>query len=151
MEVIMLKDVAKVGRKHEIVTVSEGYAINYLIPKRLAKAATAGAKKELELRKGKQSAVRDQETKNVAEGIKAVDGKSVTMHAKANEKGHLFAALHADKVNAAVYDQLGVCLPDAVFGDHTLKEIGTFEIPIEGEGVKGVLKLFVERATSTPV
>lgn len=144
MEIIMLKDVAKVGRKHEIVTVSEGYAINYLIPKRLAKAATAGAKKELEMRKEREGTERSKEIENIAEGIRALDGKSVTVRAKANEKGHLFAALHKEKINEAIFDQAGVCLPDETLGDIAIKEIGTFDVPIEGEGAKGTIKLFVE-------
>jgi large subunit ribosomal protein L9 len=145
MEIIMLKDVAKVGQKFEVVTVSEGYAINFLIPKGLAKAATAGAKKEIELKKGKFGEARSVEAGKVIAGIKDIDGKSVTMRAKANEQGHLFAALHPDTINAAVYDQLGVCLPDAVFGEETLKEIGTFALSLEGEGTKGVLTVLVER------
>jgi large subunit ribosomal protein L9 len=144
MEVIMLKDVAKVGRKHEIATVSEGYAINYLIPKGLAKAATAGAKKELEMKKGKEGAAKSNEAAKVVEGIKTVDGKSVTIHAKVNEKGHLFAALHKEKINEAIFNQTGVTLPDDVLGDVAIKEIGTFDISLAGEGTRGSLKLFVE-------
>ena len=145
MEVIMLKDVAKVGRKNEIATVSEGYAINYLIPQGLAKAATAGAKKELEVKKGKQGEQRSAESAKVAEGIKAADGKSVTIHAKVNDKGHLFAALHREKVCEAVFNQLGITLPEDAFDEAPIKEIGTFDIALHGEGTKGKLQLFVER------
>lgn len=145
MEIIMLRDVAKVGRKDEVVTVSEGYAINYLIPQGLAKAATAGAKKLLDLQKSKQDAARNEEAQKTAEGIKQADGKSVTLRRKANEQGHLFAALHADAINEAVFNQLGICLPDSVFDDHVVKEIGTFDVALEGEGTKGTLKVFVER------
>lgn len=145
MEIIMLKDVAKVGRKNDIVTVSEGYAINFLIPKGMAKAATAGAKREIELKKGKQGAAQSEEAEKIASGIRTIDGKSVTIRAKANEKGHLFAALRADAVGEAVFNQLGVCLPEGSFGDVSIKEIGTVDVSLKGEETKGTLKVFVER------
>ncbi|MBP9771745.1 MAG: 50S ribosomal protein L9 [Candidatus Pacebacteria bacterium] len=145
MEVIMLKDVPKVGRKSEVVTVSEGYAINFLIPKGLAKAATSGAKKEIEMKKGKEGAMRDALCAQVVESIKALDGKTLTIHAKANDKGHLFAAIHKDAVNAKVFAELGICLPDTAFSFDPLKELGTFDMVAEGEGAKGTLTLIVER------
>ncbi len=149
MEIIMIKDVAKVGRKDEVVTVSEGYAINYLIPQGLAKAATAGAKKLLELQKGKKSKAQSDAMEKMAEGIRAANGKSVTVRAKANEQGHLFATLRAEKINEAIFNQLGITLPDSVLDDCEVKEVGTFDVPLEGEGEKGMLKIFVEHEGAT--
>lgn len=145
MEVILLKDVPKVGRRNEVVTVSEGYAINFLIPRGLAKAATAGAKRELETRKDKLEHEADEDRKKVSAGIKEINSKTVTLHGKANEQGHLFAALHADKVAEAVYAQLGVCLPESVFVLDPIKNLGTYDVPLVGADTKGSVTLLVER------
>lgn len=145
MEVILLKDVPKVGRRNQVVTVSEGYAINFLIPRGLAKAATAGAKKDIELKKDKLEQEADEDRKKVSAGIKEINGKTVTLHSKANEQGHLFAALHADKVGEAVYAQLGVCLPESVFVLDPIKNLGTYDVPLFGADTKGVMTLLVER------
>lgn len=145
MEVILLQDVPKVGRRHEAVTVSEGYAINYLIPRGLAKAATASAKKELDMKKAQLEHGMKAEESKTAEGIAAVDGKSITVRRKANDVGHLFAALHADAISAAVYDQLGACLPEALFDIDHIKALGTYEINLISKGKKGKLTLLVER------
>jgi large subunit ribosomal protein L9 len=145
MEVIMLQDVAKVGRKHDVIEVSEGYAINYLIPKGFAKAATAGARKALEMQKSTETAKKTESVQKVGAIIKQLDGKSLTMHRKANEQGHLFAALHSDKINEEIFNQLGVTLPDNVLGDTVVKEVGTFDISLENEMASGTLKVFVER------
>lgn len=145
MEVILLQDVPKVGQRYQAVTVSEGYAINFLIPRGLAKAATASAKKELEMKKAKLAhGMKAQESK-IAEGIASVDGKTVTVRRKANDEGHLFAGLHADAISTAVYDQLGACLPEALFDIDHIKALGTYEIPLTSKGKKGTLTLLVER------
>lgn len=144
MEVILLKDVPKVGRRNEVVTVSEGYAINFLIPRGMAKAATAGAKRELESKKGKLEKDAQEERAKIAEGITAITGKTVTIRSKANEQGHLFAALHADRVAAAAFDQLGVCLPESVFITDPMKTTGEFTVSLAGGNATGTVTVLIE-------
>jgi len=145
MEVILLKDVPKVGQRYEAVTVSEGYAVNYLIPRGLAKAATANAKKELEMKKAKMEHGMKAEESKIVEGILAANDKSITIRRKASDEGSLFAGLHADAITAAVYDQLGVSLPEELFNIDHIKALGTYEMNLECKGKKGKITLLVER------
>lgn len=145
MEVILLKDVPKVGQRNQIVTVSEGYAINFLIPRGMAKAATASAKKDLELIAGKQAQQASAEQAKVIEGIASIAGKTVSIHQKASEAGSLFAAITSERVAQAVHNELGVCLPESVFVVEPIKHIGTFEIQLFGGKAKSAFTLLVER------
>ena len=145
MEVILLQDVPKVGKRYQAVTVSEGYAVNFLIPRGLAKAATASAKKELEVRNAKREHGMKAEESKIVESIAAANGKTITIRRKASDEGHLFAALHADAVSAEIYDQLGVSLPEALCCIDHIKSLGTYEIDLVWKDTKGKLTLLVER------
>ncbi len=145
MEVILLQDVPKVGQRYQAVTVSEGYAVNFLIPRGLAKAATASAKKELEMKKAKTEHGMKAEESKIIEGITAADGKSITIRRKASDEGHLFAALHTDAISTAAYDQLGASLPEELLHIDHIKALGTYEMNLAWKGKKGKLTLLVER------
>ncbi len=145
MEVILLKDVAKVGRRAEVVTVSEGYAINFLIPKGMAKAATPSARRELESKKGIESKNQAENEGKVVESLKAIDGKSITIRMKANDEGHLFARLHKDAIASAIYDQLGVCIANDLVPVDGIKNIGTHEVTLSAHGARATVTLLLER------
>lgn len=144
MQIILLKDVSKVGKKLEVVTVSEGYALNFLIPRGFAKAATPSALKEIEMHKNKIDAEHKVHDAALQKAVTEIDGKTVTLHVKANEQGHLFAALHAGDIAGAVYDQLGVCIPeDIVELADPIKSLGSYPCKVAGGGAKGSVNAIV--------
>ncbi len=145
MQIILLKDVAKVGKRYTLVTVSEGYALNFLIPKGLARAATPAALRELEAQKATVNALHKAEEEKIANDIILVDGKSIVMHLRANEQGHLFAALRPEEITTAVYDQLGVMLPQTALDiESPIKTAGEHALPLAGGGKKGTLNLSIQ-------
>ena len=108
MKVILLVDVKGVGKKQEIVNVSDGYARNFLFPRRMAMDATPGAAKELEK---KQAAERARETeRRLAAEKKAssLRGKVVTVVAKCGSQGRLYGSITGEQVAAALLAQHGV-------------------------------------------
>ena len=108
MKVILLVDVKGVGKKQEIVNVSDGYARNFLFPRRMAMDATPGAAKELEK---KQAAERARETeRRLAAEKKAssLRGKVVTVVAKCGSQGRLYGSITDEQVAAALLAQHGV-------------------------------------------
>lgn len=144
MEVILLRDVAKVGRKNTVVTVSEGYALNFLIPKGMAKAATASALHELEVNTSKLSAAHAETEKKTAVAVQSLEGKTVTIRTRLNEQGNLFAALKAEDITAAIYDQFGISLPQEALNLSTpLREGGTHTLSLSGGGATGSLTLAI--------
>jgi large subunit ribosomal protein L9 len=105
MKVLLLRDVKRLGKQGEVVTVRDGYGRNYLIPKRMACLPHAGAEKELELvRRKEQRIERDLITK--AEEIKeAIDAiPEITLELRANEEGHLFGSVTPTMVSEALRD-----------------------------------------------
>lgn len=140
MEVILLKDVAKVGKRFDIVTVADGYALNCLIPRGLAQAATPAARAATLSRKREADANKQKHEGEIEKCISQIDGKTVTIHERANEQGHLFASLHPEKIAGAVYDQLGVTIPaECVQPAEPIKTTGDISVVIGAGKTKGTL------------
>ena len=108
MKVILLADVKGTGKKQEIVNVSDGYARNFLFPRKLAVDATPGAAKELEK---KQAAERARETeRRLAAEKKAssLRGKVITVVAKCGAQGRLYGSVTGAEIAEALQQQHGV-------------------------------------------
>lgn len=102
MKVILLQDVAKLGRRFDVVEAPNGYAMNKLVPQRLAEPATPQNLKKIEARKEKQEAERTQVDTDFKAALEILTNSVLTVSASANEQGHLFKAVHeADIVAAA--------------------------------------------------
>lgn len=147
MQIILLKDVPKVGSRGQVVTVSEGYALNFLIPKGLARAATPSAVREIEMVACRERAAKEAQDVQLKEGVESVNGKTVTLHAKANEQGHLFAALRDEDISSAIYDQHGILFPkSAIALPEPVKVVGDIVVNIIGGGAKSAITVRVEAA-----
>jgi len=131
MKVIFLKNVPKVGKKYETKDISDGYALNFLIPKGLAEAATGGALKKLETLKSREAAEKQIQEDLLVKSLKEVEGKTVRITEKANEKGHLFAAVHKEEIIPAIFEQTRVQIhPDFLVLEKPIKEVGDHSIVI---------------------
>lgn len=102
MKVILMQDVAKIGQKNTIANVPDGYARNQLIPKGLAKPATAENLKKIESLQAKKSAEQDQVVKKFMTAKKALSDNVPTIETKKNDNGHLFAAIKTKDVAEAL-------------------------------------------------
>ena len=131
MKVILLKDVKGIGRAHEEVVAKDGHALNFLIPKKLAVAATVGARKEAEVRKTDLRARSEVSAKLIEQNLATLAEGRLLITAKANEKGHLYDAVGESEILAAAKEQVQVELPEgAIKLPKPIKEIGDFEIPV---------------------
>lgn len=139
MKVILIKDVKGMGRAHEEVSVSDGYALNSLFPKKLAIPATAVAKKEAETRRTKMKARTEVGETLVKERLAALAEEQVVIRRKANEQGHLYDAVDAKEIAEAAQLPLDVIRIEKPF-----KEIGTFEVPVATGETFGKFSLTVE-------
>lgn len=105
MKVILLADVKGTGKKQEIVNVSDGYARNFLFPKKLAMEATPGAAKEIE-RKQAAERQREMERRNEAEKKAAsLRGKVITVVARCGAQGRLYGSITGQEVADALKKQ----------------------------------------------
>ena len=131
MKVVLLKDVRNIGKRDEIVTVSDGYARNFLFPQRLAAEATPGALKEI----GKKRAAQDaREAEQLAEAqarAAALKGKVIELAIKCGSQGRLYGSVTAAEVAEALEKQHGVAVDrrKIELGD-PIKEVGDREISI---------------------
>lgn len=108
MKVILLGEVRGKGGEGDVVDVAQGYAVNYLFPKKLAVQATAGNMKQLEQRR-RNIEKREQVRLGDAEAARAqLDGKQVKVDVKVGEEGQLFGSVTSAMVADAIKAQLGI-------------------------------------------
>ncbi len=130
MKIILLRDVAGIGRKGEVKNVSDGYAGNFLLPKKLAQVATPNAIASAEKLKKQTEQDKDVQ-KNIAEkNINGLKDLKVEIKAKANEKGHLFSIIHPDEISKVLKEKYHLDIPSKIIeiskpikeiGEHTIK------------------------------
>jgi len=108
MKVILTQEVKGRGNEGDVIDVARGFAVNYLLPRKMAIQATSGNIKQLESRKGNIQK-RNDDRRTAAEGAAGlIAGKSVVIGAKAGEDGKLFGSVTPLMVEIAVLEQLGV-------------------------------------------
>lgn len=145
MKVILTRDVKGLGRAHDTVATSDGYALNYLIPKRLAVAATDGAQKQAENHKSKAAERSAVQAKLLEQNLATLVETRVVVRAKANEKGHLYNAVGETEIAEAAKREAGVDLPrDAIKLEKPIKELGEFTVPVASGETFGSFKVTVE-------
>ena len=108
MKVILLQDVKDIGKKDDIVNVSDGYARNFLFPRKWAMEATPGATKEVER---KRAAQRQREMERRQEADKkagALRGKVLTMRTRCGSQGRLYGSVTSAEVAVALKEQYGL-------------------------------------------
>ena len=108
MKVVLLKDVKNVGKRDDILTVSDGYARNFLFPQRLAAEATPGALKEIQRKRAAQDAREAEELAAAKQKAGSLKGKVITLEAKCGEKGRLYGSVTSAEVAEALEKQHGV-------------------------------------------
>ncbi len=142
MKVILLKDVPKIGRKDQILEVNQGHAVNFLIPRKLARAASSSDVKNIQNKNEIQKKNSEEQTKKGRDTLKALHNEVVKISEKANEKGHLFSKVQLDEIIKAAIEQTGVSIQkEWVKNFDQIKSVGEFEIILEAFGEKATLLL----------
>ncbi len=131
MKVILSQDVKGKGKKGELINVSDGYARNYLFPNKLAVEANATAMNELKNRES-SAAHKLAEEKKAAEELKSkIDGKTVTIHAKAGASGKLFGAVTSKEVAEEFRKSFGVEIDKRKIGMSDIKTYGAVSAEVK--------------------
>lgn len=144
MKVILLKDIAKVGKKDDVIDVNQGHAINFLIPRKMARAASAGDIKTIQNKNAAHKKSVEEKTKQGRDILKALNGEVVNISEKSNEKGHLFSKVPLDDVLKAIVEQTGVQIEKTwIKNFDQIKSVGEFKINLEAFGEKSIILLNV--------
>ena len=132
MKVVLLQDVKDLGKKEQLVNVSDGYARNYLFPRKLAAEATSGKLKELEEKKNAEKIKKDKEKQAAKELADKLGKLEVNFKVKAGENGKLFGSITSKDVADAIksqhkteIDKKKIVLHDAI------KALGTYKVEIK--------------------
>jgi large subunit ribosomal protein L9 len=145
MKVILIKDVKGMGRAHEEIITADGYALNYLIPKKLAISATTVARKEAETRRKQVVDRSELDAALLTQNIVSLGEARIVIKMKANEKGHLYDAIAAKEIVQAAKEQAHIDLTEEVIKlEKPIKEVGTFEIPVSSADTFGKFSITVE-------
>ena len=148
MKVILLEDVKSLGKKGQIVNVSDGYARNMLLPKKLGVEATSKNMNDLKLQKAHQDKVAQENLDAAKAFAEELKDKQVTVSIKGGEGGRTYGTVSTKEISEAVKSQLGydidkkkMVLPSPI------KELGTTMVPIKLHAkVTGELKVIVKEA-----
>lgn len=108
MKVILLADVKGTGTKEQVLNVSDGFARNFLFPKKLAVEATAGAVKEIERKKALEAKLEGERRAEAMERAKALSGKTIVLTAKCGDKGRLYGSITSQEIADELKVQHGI-------------------------------------------
>ena len=148
MKVILLEDVKSLGKKGEVVNVSDGYARNMILPKKLGVEATPKNLNDLKLQKANDAKIAQEQLDAARAFAKELEDKQVTLTLKVGEGGKTFGSVSAKEIAEAAKEQLGLeidkkklQLPGAI------RELGTTDVPVKlHPKVTGTLKVVVTEA-----
>ncbi len=148
MKVILLEDVKALGKKGQVVDISDGYAKNFILKKKLGLEANSANMNELKLQKAREEKIAKQQLEAARELAAALEGKSVTVQIKAGENGKAFGSVSSKEIAAAYQQQCGleldkkkIQLPEAI------RTFGVHEVPVKlHPQVTGKLTVKVQEA-----
>lgn len=144
MKIVLTKDVKGVGKKHDIKTVADGFALNSLIPQGVAEVATGAVLKRVEIIKKQEEAERKVKENLLAKNLKSIHDAVVEISVGANDKGHLFAGIHSAEIAPLVKAKTGIdLLPEFIQLEKPIKEVGEYKIDIKVQGKSATFTLKV--------
>lgn len=148
MEIILLEDVKSLGKKGDMVNVSEGYARNFLLKKKMGVEATAKNKNDLKLQKQHEEKLAKEKLEEAKAFAEELKEKSITVSIKTGSGGRSFGSVSTKELAAAAKEQLGYDLDKKkMVLDVPIKSPGIFTMPIKlHPKVTGELKVIVKEA-----
>ena len=148
MKVVLLQDVKSLGKKGELVNVSDGYARNFLFPKSLAKEANAQAMNELKNAEQSKKYKKETETAAAQAAKEALEGSKFVIKAKAGESGKLFGSITPKEISAEIKRQKAYDVDKRkIVIKEDIKSVGEYEAEIKlYTGISAHVVISVEKA-----
>lgn len=132
MEIILLQDVKTLGKKGQIVNVNDGYARNFILPKKLGIEATMKNLNDLKLQKANEIRLQQEQYEEAKAFAAKIEEKPVTLQIKTGEGGRIFGSVSTKEVAKAVADQLGYDIDKKKMQlAEPIKSLGTHIVPIK--------------------
>lgn len=132
MQIVLLEDVKALGKKGQIVSVNDGYARNFILPKKLGVEATTKNLNDLKLQKANADRLAAEQLKAAQDLAAFLAEKSITLSIKAGESGKAFGSVSSKEIAKAISDQIGMEIDKKkLVLPEPLKTFGTHEVPIK--------------------
>lgn len=146
MKVILLQDVKSVGKKGDIIEANDGYARNFLLPKKMAVAATAENLNNLKLQKSNQEKVAQEQLEAAQNFAKELETKEIIVSIRAGEGGRTFGSVSSKEIALAFKEQCGVEIDKKkIQMEESIKSFGVYEVKVKlHPKVTGILKVKVK-------
>ena len=132
MEIVLLEDVKALGKKGQIVKVNDGYARNFILPKKLGVEATSKNLNDLKLQKANAEKVAAEQLAAAKELAEKIEKLTVTLKMKAGEGGKAFGSVSSQEIAAAAADQLKLDIDKKkLVLPEPIKTFGNHEVPVK--------------------
>ena len=132
MDIVLLEDVKALGKKGQVVKVNDGYARNFILPKKLGVEATPKNLNELKLQKANEARLAAEQLAAARELAEKLGKSSITVSIKAGEGGRAFGSVSSKEIAKAIGDQLGIDIDKKkIMLSDPIKSIGSFEVPVK--------------------
>jgi len=146
MKVILRKNSDKLGNISEVVSVKDGYARNYLIPRGIAYEATEGSLRQLEEERKQQSRFVDKERKQAEALAIQLEKISITIKMKVGEEDKLFGSVTSQMIADALVEKEITLDKRHIELEEPLKALGIYDVPVKlAGGVVGKIKVWIVR------
>lgn len=146
MKIILLEDVKALGKKGDVVEVSDGYARNFILPKKLGKEASAGNLSELKDSQAKAARIAAEELEAAKQEAVKLEAQTVIIKVKIGENGKIFGAVSSKEIAEDLKTQTGMVIDKKKMKlEEAIKSLGTYSIPVKlHRDVTATLKVVVE-------
>ena len=131
MKVILNQDVKGLGKKGELVNASDGYAKNYLIPRKIASIADAAAMNELKNREASKAYQLAKEKENAENAARELDGKTIKISAKAGANGRLFGSVTSKEISEKIKELYDIDIDKKRIVTDDIRSFGTYECTLK--------------------
>lgn len=132
MKVILLQDVKSLGKKGEIVNVNDGYARNFILPKKMGVETTGKNLNDLKLQKNNEKKVAQEQLDSAKTLAEKIGQGKVELAIKVGEGGKVFGSVSSKEIAAAVKEQMGLDVDKKKIQlKETIKSLGTHNVPVK--------------------
>lgn len=145
MKVILLQDIKNVGRKNEVINANDGYARNFLFPKKLAVEANKDNMLKLEAKQASNAHKKNLEIEENKKKAKQIEEITLNLKVKAGANGKTFGGITSKEIAEGIKKQTGIDIDKKKIAlKETIKTLGIYTVEIKfGDGVNAKLKMSI--------
>lgn len=145
MKVILLQDIKNVGKKNEIINANDGYARNFLFPKKLAVEANKDNMLKLEAKQASNAHKKNLEIEANKQKAKQIEEITLNLKVKAGANGKTFGGITSKEIAEALKKELGIEIDKKKIAlKETIKTLGTYIVEVKfGDGVNAQLRIAI--------